>query len=445
MNTESQARIGRRSHSLVIVSIGLFLSMAGVEAPCLAGDLPPHMRLSLLTDPLRRAESTNVHFVFLGDSRSTATHQFGALVPALQHRLWMHYGKLGMTPIAPGGSLTPSGSPRGFGVMGVAGRFPQGIGDWATRIELYPPEVKRNLIRLGDAMTYGWMLWTDWDGSLLAEGLAVEPMRYFEPGDEVIAEFFLWVEPQLGSGIQTRVNVANVDVPNPNAGEIYPWVTHGVSPTGLGSNFLSYKQRITEHAEVEGDQVNIGLRLRGAPGRQIEVLGGRWISTVEAGGVAISAFSQLGYRAFHHLDRHAEESRALAIMQPDVLIIFLDANDIFASTGEVFRANLEEIIRRYRASAGAVARVLLMNGFPVTGLHPAFQDRYQNEFPAIMRSMAEDDPHTAWINGWALYADREDIAPDYIESFHLNVGVDLHTFADRLAALMLSAISEPGD
>ena len=241
------------------------------------------------------------------------------------------------------------------------------------------------------------------------------------------------------------MNVANVDAPNPNVGEIHPWVTHDVAPSAFGTDFLSYRQRITEHAEVEGNQVNIGLRLRSAPGRQIEVLGGRWISTVETGGVAISAFSQLGYRAFHHLDRHAEESRALAIMRPDVLIIFLDANDIFASTGEVFRENLEEMIRRYRASAGPSARVLLMNGFPVTGLHPAFQDRYQNEFPAVMLSIAESDPQTAWINGWALYADREIIAPDYIGSFHLDVGVDLHTFADRLAALMLSTMSGIGD
>ena len=55
-----------------------------------------------------------------------------------------------------------------------------------------------------------------------------------------------------------------------------------------------------------------------------------------------------------------------------------------------------------------------------------------------MCAIAEDDPDTAWINGWALYADREDIAPEHIASFHLDVGVDLWTFTDRLGELMLS-------
>lgn len=363
---------------LLAVWLAASFSMVARAQPYLAfQDVPIISTQSepVFRDLFSRGHCGTVRAIMLGDSQETCPAGLGAIyMPRLNYELFLRYGNVPETPLS-GPRAHNGGAPWADFLIRNSNAGP-GLTTSRLNPQALPPLLAAgkssavNGNNVNGNQWYGGLYLLQHDAAHVDPGTLLAGMaEYFKRGDGVYMDILAATNVSSGE-ISVRVTPNTVSSPSYYQPTINSFMldldleqeTPAIRRARIGP--LSFGGRPFMQVELSGSD----------PGKFTDIIGARFVSSVDDRGWAISSFASGGYQTQFILESHGQCGHILAALEPNVAFLAFGANDFgLGQTPEQFHQNTLALIAFLRANIGESLPIILLadadrsfDGLPAT-------------------------------------------------------------------------------
>lgn len=375
-----------------------------------------------------RGHCGTVRAIMLGDSQETCPGGLGSVyVPRLDYELFLRYGNSPETPLMGPLAHNGGGNPWSEWLLRNSNAGP-GCTESRVPSSFLPPSLVAgksslpNGNNVNNNQWYGGLYCLQSTASNIDPGSQINgSQEFFKKGDAVYMDILAATNASSG---EVRVRVTPSTTPAPDYYQ--PNVSTFTTTMGLEQPSLEIK-----HTRVGPLPFNarpyMQVELSGSdPAKFTDILGARYVSSVDSRGWAITSFSLGGYRTLDFLNLNADCGPILAAVEPDVAFLAYGTNDLGQDNGQTLdqiHAQLLTLISLLRTNISPDFPIILLAEADrsLADLPPEWAPRY-DQFAGMLMDIALSTPNVCAVNGrlltdqqgWSRAADLSQFLADNV-------------------------------